>query len=62
MTIAYETDGTLEPIEIALGLALALAVGGLVGLERERHAHAVQKRSFGGARTFPVLALLGALT
>lgn len=53
-------DETLEPLQIALGFALALAVGGAVGLERERHAHAEQKPAFGGARTFPMVALLGA--
>jgi len=51
----------LEPIQIALGFALALAVGGAVGLERERHAYTEHARGFGGARTFPLVALLGAL-
>jgi uncharacterized membrane protein (DUF4010 family) len=51
---------TLEPLQVALGFALALAVGGAVGLERERHAQAEQKPAFGGARTFPLVALLGA--
>lgn len=54
-------DESLEPLQIALGFALALAVGGAVGLERERHAHAEQKPAFGGARTFPMVALLGAV-
>jgi uncharacterized membrane protein (DUF4010 family) len=48
--------------EIVLGLALALAIGGLIGLERERHAYAEKKPTFGGARTFPLVALLGALS
>jgi uncharacterized membrane protein (DUF4010 family) len=47
--------------ETALGFALALAIGGLIGLERERHAYAEKKPTFGGARTFPLVALLGAL-
>jgi len=51
----------LDPGQIALGFALALAVGGAVGLERERHAHTEHKPAFGGARTFPLVALLGAL-
>jgi len=51
----------MTPLQIALGFALAMAVGGAVGLERERYAHAENKPSFGGARTFPLVALLGAL-
>jgi len=50
-----------DPVEITLGFALALAIGGAVGLERERHAFAERKPSFGGARTFPLVAMLGAL-
>lgn len=50
-----------EPLEIMLGLALALAAGGLIGLERERHAQLTRHESIGGARTFPLIALLGAL-
>jgi uncharacterized membrane protein (DUF4010 family) len=48
--------------ETLLGFALALAIGGLIGLERERHAYAQKKPTFGGARTFPLVALFGALT
>lgn len=53
---------SFEPTQIVLGFALALAVGGLVGLERERHAYADKHPSFGGVRTFPLVALLGALS
>lgn len=53
---------TLRPLQIALGLALALAVGAAVGLERERRAQSEHKRGFGGARTFPLVALFGALS
>lgn len=52
---------SLQPLQLALGFALALAVGGAVGLERERHARAERQPTFGGARTFPLLALWGAL-
>jgi uncharacterized membrane protein (DUF4010 family) len=52
---------TLQPLQIALGLALALVVGGALGLERERRVQAESKHSFGGARTFPLVALFGAL-
>lgn len=51
----------LEPTQIALGFALALAVGGMVGLERERYAHQERRVSIGGARTFPLASLFGAL-
>ena len=54
-------DAPLTSLEVALGFALALTVGGAVGLERERHAHAENKPGFGGARTFPLVALLGGL-
>lgn len=58
-----ETGSTdsLEPFQIVLGLTLALAVGAMVGLERERHAFVERKRGIGGARTFPLVALYGAL-
>jgi uncharacterized membrane protein (DUF4010 family) len=53
---------TREPIEIALGLGLALAVGALVGLERERYSHARPGATIGGARTFPLVGLLGGIS
>jgi len=55
------TEAALDPSHLVLGLALALAVGASVGLERERHAYADREPSFGGARTFPLIALLGAV-
>lgn len=54
-------EPALSPVELALGLALSVAAGGLVGLERERHARARREPSIGGARTFPLLALLGSV-
>lgn len=50
------------PWEIALGLCLAIAVGGMVGLERERRAHTQHRVLIGGARTFPLVCLFGALS
>lgn len=43
----------------ALKIALILALSFLVGLEREEHKTAVGRYSFGGVRTFPLIALLG---
>ena len=48
----------VTPKEVLLSLAVALAAGGLVGAEREQ-AH--KKTDFGGVRTFPLIALLGAI-
>ena len=43
-------------------MIIALVLGGLVGLERE-HAQAGKKQiQLGGVRTFPILALLGAIS
>src|SRR5262245_40043239 len=41
-------------------LAVALAAGGLIGAERQQ-AHQGKSSDFGGIRTFPLLALAGAL-
>lgn len=41
---------------------VALLVGLLIGLDRERSEARKQKSSMGGVRTFPLLALLGALS
>jgi len=50
-----------ELLDVVLGLAIALAIGGLVGVERERHALRYRRSEFGGVRTFPLIALAGAL-
>lgn len=52
---------TLAPTEIALALATSLAVGGMVGLERQRRSVEEGRAALGGVRTFPLVALLGAL-
>lgn len=47
--------------EAVLSLAVAVAAGLLVGAEREQAAAARQRTEFGGIRTFPLVAMLGAL-
>ena len=51
----------LDTQQLAMGMGVALAVGVLVGIERERKAQQDKKPSFGGIRTFPLIAMLGAL-
>lgn len=46
-----------EALEILLCIGVALAAGFVVGAEREQGGH----KSFGGVRTFPLIALSGAL-
>jgi uncharacterized membrane protein (DUF4010 family) len=48
----------VTPREVLLSLVVALAAGLLIGAEREQ-AH--KKTDFGGVRTFPLIALLGAI-
>lgn len=47
--------------ELALGFGIGLAVGVLVGVERERHAAQDNQPTFAGIRTFPMIALLGGM-
>ena len=53
-------------LELLLSLALALAIGLLIGLEREQSAPEAGDRKrgsfLGGARTYPLVALAGALS
>lgn len=51
----------MEPYETHIALATALAVGLLIGLERERTKIERPSSSFGGVRTYPILAMVGAL-
>lgn len=52
----------MDPYEPLLSLGLAVVAGLLVGLEREQSAPADRFESFlGGARTYPLVALTGAL-
>jgi uncharacterized membrane protein (DUF4010 family) len=48
--------------EIFLGFLVALAAGALIGLEREQSSAPDRKPRLGGVRTFPLLALAGALS
>jgi uncharacterized membrane protein (DUF4010 family) len=49
----------MEP-DLARNFLIALAIGGLVGIEREMRKRHDDDTSFGGIRTYSVLALLGA--
>ncbi len=53
------TGGRLSFEEIFFGLLIALAAGALIGLEREQSGG---HRRVGGVRTFPLIALTGALS
>lgn len=57
---SYHT-ARVEPYETQLGLATALAVGLLVGLEREQSKAERGGNQLGGVRTYPIVALTGAL-
>ena len=52
-----ELDGV-----VVRNFLLALAIGALVGIEREKHKTAEHPASFGGLRTFILLALAGAIS
>ncbi|HSK02831.1 MAG TPA: MgtC/SapB family protein [Kofleriaceae bacterium] len=51
----------MEPYETHIALATALAVGLLVGLEREQSKPERPGSALGGMRTYPIIALIGAL-
>jgi uncharacterized membrane protein (DUF4010 family) len=51
----------VEPYETHIALATALAVGLLVGVEREQSKPDRPGSSLGGMRTYPIVALIGAL-
>jgi uncharacterized membrane protein (DUF4010 family) len=53
---------TMSFDEILLGLLVALAAGALIGLEREQTMTLDRTHSIGGVRTFPLIALAGALS
>ena len=53
-------DLIAHPDAALLRLLVAGLLGGLIGMERERAAHASGEPMFAGVRTFPLFALLGA--
>jgi uncharacterized membrane protein (DUF4010 family) len=48
--------------ESFLGFLVALAAGALIGLERQQNLGLEQKTGIGGVRTFPLIALSGAMS
>ncbi len=57
--MAQPIDLIANPDVALLRLLIAALLGGLIGIERERAAHAGHERMFAGVRTFPLFALLG---
>jgi uncharacterized membrane protein (DUF4010 family) len=55
------TLSSVEPFEPHLSLFAALAVGLLIGLEREQSKQNSGSAPIGGIRTYPIFALIGAL-
>src|SRR5690606_10074804 len=58
--------GTLARVSLTqalLSIAVAVAAGGLIGVEREQAQRQVDgpRPDFGGIRTFPLIGLLGAV-
>ncbi|WPG40889.1 DUF4010 domain-containing protein [Variovorax sp. EBFNA2] len=54
-------DNTALPLDAIFGLAVALGVGLLVGVERERRKGAGDQRAAAGLRTFAIVAMAGAM-
>ena len=48
-------------LELARNLLIAISIGALIGVERERR-HASEGSSLGGVRTFTLLGMAGAPT
>jgi uncharacterized membrane protein (DUF4010 family) len=55
-------DWSSPTTQIVFGFGLSLAVGMLVGLERERHASEEKRPGFAGIRTFPMIAMAGSIS
>jgi uncharacterized membrane protein (DUF4010 family) len=58
--VIQSIDFIADPLAALLRLLVAGLLGGLIGIERERAAHASGEEMFAGVRTFPIFALLGA--
>ena len=52
----------MAELSLAVNFFVVLALGALIGLEREYATHKKRGHDFAGIRTFPLIALLGALT
>jgi uncharacterized membrane protein (DUF4010 family) len=50
-----------DPGELATRLGIALAIGALLGIERQHHRAETGERSFAGLRTFTLISLFGAI-
>ena len=55
-------DSSLTFEDTLLSFLVALAAGALIGLERQQDTSVEQRRGIGGVRTFPLIALAGALS
>src|SRR3989304_1280667 len=49
-------------LEFFIRFLIAVVLGILMGIEREHRLYREKKQSFGGVRTFTLIAILGALT
>jgi uncharacterized membrane protein (DUF4010 family) len=58
--VNHTIDFVTHPDAALLRLLVAGLLGGLIGMERERAAHADSEPMFAGVRTFPLFAILGA--
>jgi uncharacterized membrane protein (DUF4010 family) len=58
--VSPPVDFVAHPEVALLRLLIAGLLGGLIGMERERAAHAGRQAMFAGVRTFPLVAILGA--
>lgn len=52
---------TISPSAAIVGLAVALGIGLIVGIERERRKGDGDRRAAAGLRTFAIVALAGAV-